>query len=87
MKVMKINTFIITILNIKIEDSKFTALIFKCLQYIDQHNPVSFQSQPESESEKRGKKTVQAKKNLPDFFIFFKMHLNLRVFSENSPSG
>lgn len=69
---MKINTFIITILNIKIEDSKFTALIFKCLQYIDQHNPVSFQSQPESESEKRGKKTVQAKKNLPDFlFIFF----------------
>lgn len=47
MKVMKINTFIITILNIKIEDSKFTVLIFKCLQYIDQHNPVSLQSESE----------------------------------------
>lgn len=37
-KVMKINTLIITILKIKIEDKAL--LIFKCLQYIDQHNPV-----------------------------------------------
>lgn len=40
MKVMKINTLIITILKIKIEDSVLIVLIFKCLQYIDQHNPV-----------------------------------------------
>lgn len=39
-KVMKINTLIITILKIKIEDSKLIVLIFKCLQYIDQHHPV-----------------------------------------------
>lgn len=39
-KVMKINTLIITILKIKIEDSTLIVLIFKCLQYIDQHNPV-----------------------------------------------
>lgn len=67
---MKINTFIITILNIKIEDSKFTALIFKCLQYIDQHNPVSFQREPESESEKgKNKKTVQVGKKISQIFI------------------
>lgn len=88
---MKINTFIITILNIKIEDSKFTALIFKCLQYIDQHNPVSLQSQSLSQSPRRGKKRLfkREKKNLPDFFyfFFFKMHLNLSAFSENSPSS
>lgn len=40
MKVMKINTLIITILKIKIEDSALIVLIFKCIQYIDQHNPV-----------------------------------------------
>ncbi len=40
MKVMKINTLIITILKIKIEDSTLVVLIFKCLQYIDQCNPV-----------------------------------------------
>lgn len=40
MKVMKINTLIITILKIKIEDSTLIVLIFKCLQYIDQCNPV-----------------------------------------------
>lgn len=40
MKVMKINTLIITILKIKIEDSALVVLIFKCLQYIDRHNPV-----------------------------------------------
>lgn len=37
---MKMNTLIITILKIKIEDSEFIVLIFKCLQYIDQNNPV-----------------------------------------------
>lgn len=37
---MKINTLIITILKIKIEDSMLIVLIFRCLQYIDQHNPV-----------------------------------------------
>lgn len=42
MEVMKINTLIITILKIKIEDSTFVVLIFKCLRYIDQHNPVFF---------------------------------------------
>ncbi len=40
MKVMKINTLIITILKIKIEDSTLIVLIFKCIQYIDQRNPV-----------------------------------------------
>lgn len=40
MKVMKINILIITILKIKIEDSALIVLILKCLQYIDQHNPV-----------------------------------------------
>lgn len=68
---MKINTFIITILNIKIEDSKFTALIFKCLQYIDQHNPVSLQSQPESESEKRKKEDCSSGKKISQIFLFF----------------
>ena len=42
MEVMKINTLIITILKMKIEDSTFVVLIFKCLRYIDQHNPVFF---------------------------------------------
>lgn len=37
---MKINTLIITILKIKIEDSELIVLIFKYLQYIDQNNPV-----------------------------------------------
>lgn len=50
---MKINTFIITILNIKIEDRKFSALIFKCLQYIDQHSPGSFQSLSETPRRKK----------------------------------
>lgn len=40
MKVMKINTLIIAILKIKIEDSGLIVLILKCLQYIDQHNLV-----------------------------------------------
>ena len=40
MKLMKINTLIITILKIKIEDRALVVLIFKCLRYIDQHNPV-----------------------------------------------
>lgn len=39
-KVMKINTLIITILKIKIEDSVLIVLIFKCLRYIDHNNPV-----------------------------------------------
>ena len=37
---MKINTLIITILKIKIEDSALIVLIFKCIQYIDQLNLV-----------------------------------------------
>ena len=37
---MKINTLIITLLEIKIEDSALIVLIFKCIQYSDQHNPV-----------------------------------------------
>lgn len=49
---MKINTFIITILKIKIEDGKFAVLMFKCFRYIDQHNPVSEQL---SKSQRRRK--------------------------------
>lgn len=63
---MKINTFIITILNIEIEDSKFTTLIFKCLQYIDQHNPVSLQNEPESE---KGEKRLQVRKSCRIFLF------------------
>lgn len=38
---MKINTGIITILKIKIENGTLVS-IFKCLQYIDQAQPGSF---------------------------------------------
>lgn len=50
---MKINTFIITLSKIKIEDGKFAALIFKCFQYIDQHTPVFLQSKSENEKKKK----------------------------------
>lgn len=58
---MKINTFIITVLKIKIEDGKLAVLIFKCLQYIDHRNPVSLQSQPEQESVKEKPKLFKWK--------------------------